>query len=144
MEKIALAELPGVAQRLLASLPPKVEGATVVALEGDLGAGKTTFVQALARELGVAGPVQSPTYVLMRSYPVPRGRFRTLVHIDAYRLESSAQFAALAPERFLHDVGTLVCIEWPGRVEGALPTPDIVIRFSSQDTGEDERHYDIS
>ncbi len=146
MEKVLLKELNIFAKKVLervALLPQKAEPATVVALRGDLGAGKTTFVQALARELGVAEIVQSPTYVLMKSYPISYAHFTKLVHIDAYRLERSEEFAALKPEQFLNDPQTLVCIEWPERVEGALPAPDITIDFSSEGAGEGERFVEI-
>lgn len=139
---MALDNLKQLAGEVLASLPKKEAGATIIALRGNLGAGKTTFVQALAHELGVAETVQSPTYVLMKSYPVPRGRFNMLIHIDAYRLEKAEEFAALKPETFLNNIGNLICIEWPERVEGALPTPDLVLNFSAEGVGEKER--DIS
>ena len=135
-----LTELSALAQRVLAQLPHKTSGATLLALVGELGAGKTTFVQALARELGVQDTAQSPTYVLMKSYPVNYKHFTKLVHIDAYRLEKPEEFAALKPEEFLSDPHALVCIEWPERVEGQLPTPDVVLTFSADGVGEGERH----
>src|SRR3989344_6400947 len=144
MAKVALSELQGLAQEILMQLPQEKGSAAIVALTGELGAGKTTFVQALAKELGVADTVQSPTYVLMKSYNLPQGDtltpglskvspFKKLVHIDAYRLEKPEEFAALKPETFLNDPHNLVCIEWPERIEGALPTPDLVLNFSSKD-----------
>lgn len=138
MARVALENLQEVVQQVIAALPHK-NAATVVALRGELGAGKTTFVQALARELGVAETVQSPTYVLMKAYEIAYTHFTKLVHIDAYRLERAEEFAALKPETFLNDPRTLVCIEWPERVEGALPTPDIVLNFSAEGTTETER-----
>lgn len=116
--------------------------ATIIALRGDLGAGKTTFTQALAQELGIEEPIQSPTYVLMKSYPISFGTFTKLIHIDAYRLENAAEFAALKPEQFLNDREALVVIEWPERVEGAFPPPTIVLNFSHIDS-DDERHIEI-
>ncbi len=116
--------------------------ATIIALRGDLGAGKTTFTQALAHELGITDAIQSPTYVLMKSYPIAFDRFNKLVHIDAYRLERPEEFGALKPEVFLKDRGVLMVIEWPERVEGQLPTPDIVLNFSHTDSQE-ERHIEI-
>jgi len=118
--------------------------ATTIALQGDLGAGKTTFVQALAKELGVTDTIQSPTYVLMKSYHIPHHpRFALLIHIDAYRLDGAKEFAALRTEKFLEDKRTLVCVEWPERVEGALPAPDITLRFSSENAGEKERYIEL-
>jgi tRNA threonylcarbamoyladenosine biosynthesis protein TsaE len=118
------------------------ERAAIVALRGDLGAGKTTFTQALARELGINDAVQSPTYVLMKSYPIDFGRFKKLIHIDAYRLDKPEEFSALEPETFLNDPENLVVIEWPERVEGMFPTPDLLLNFTHTDS-EEERHIEI-
>lgn len=133
MARIPLEELHYFARNVLSMvhLREKSSGAFVLALRGDLGAGKTTFVQALAKELGVHAVVQSPTYVLMKSYPLAWDGFNKLVHIDAYRLEEPAQLAQLRPEEFLHDPHTLVVVEWPERVEGVLPAPDMVVSFSA-------------
>lgn len=136
---VSLAELPAFAERLLHTLPTK-QSAVVVALRGELGAGKTTLTQALARALGVEEPVLSPTYVLMRSYALPAGRFATLVHIDAYRFEKPEQWAQLRPQEFLSDPAALVLVEWPERVEGFMPKPDITIDIRS---GGNEAERDI-
>ncbi len=138
MERTPYTELPVKAQEVLSMLPRK-DSAALIALSGELGAGKTSFVQALGKELGITEPMQSPTYVLMKSYPIAYKHFTKLVHIDAYRLESADQFAALKPEAFLADPNTIVCIEWPERVQGALPKADIEIQFSSEGAGEKER-----
>ncbi len=144
MKKVALTELPSVAAEVLSNLPVTHEGAVIIALQGDLGAGKTTFVQTLARELGIADTVQSPTYVLMKTYPIAWGGFHTFVHIDAYRLEKPAEFQTLQPETFLNDPHTLVCIEWPERVAGVLPAPHIVVQFSHDGVGEGERYIETN
>ena len=141
--KVALNELGGVVKEVLHTLSQSSEYAVIIALQGDLGADKTTFTQALAQELGVTDTVQSPTYVLMKSYPINFGRFSKLIHIDAYRLNNAKEFEALKPEEFLSDPHNLVCIEWPERVEGALPTPDVLIKFSADAAGEGERFIEI-
>jgi len=150
MQKVLLSDLPQFAKEVLALLPVK-DAATVVALRGDLGAGKTTFVQTLGKELGVVETMQSPTYVLMKKYQISQGEtllykvspWNTLVHIDAYRLENPKEFAALKPEQFLSDPKTLVVVEWPEKVVGALPPADLTINFSSQDAGEGERYIEV-
>lgn len=116
--------------------------AALVTLQGDLGAGKTTFTQALAKKLGVKEAVVSPTYVLMKSYALEGQPFERLVHIDAYRLTDAHEFAALDPASFLMDTGALVVIEWPERIEGALPLADVTLRLSSQDAGDEERYIE--
>ena len=143
MEKVKLSDLGATVKKVLALLPAEGARASVIALHGELGAGKTTFVQALAKELGVAGAVQSPTYVLMKKYAVSHPRFKTLIHIDAYRLTNAQEFAALRPEQFLSDPTALVAIEWPERVEGALPTPDLTVKFSSEAAKEGERYIEV-
>lgn len=144
MERIALQELPRIVERVLGLLPEAGDKAALIELSGDLGAGKTTFVQLLAKELGVEGAVQSPTYVLAKFYPISYGRFTTLVHIDAYRLKDAGEFAALKPEGFLRDPNAIVCVEWPERVEGALPRADVTVKFSSDGAGEGERYIEVA
>ena len=134
--------MPLFAKDVLAKLAPK-NTATIVALVGDLGAGKTTFVQALGKELGVTETMQSPTYVLMKKYQTTNSKFQTLIHIDAYRLENPEEFTALRPEQFLQDPKTLVVVEWPEKVAGALPPADLTVNFSSQDAVDGERYIEI-
>ena len=150
---VPLRELPEFARNVRAALKvvPALPRATIVALKGDLGAGKTTFVQTLARDMGVEEPVLSPTYVLMRSYQLPGDRlpngatrrFTKIVHIDAYRLEKPEQWAQLQPETFLNDTHTIVCVEWPERVGGMLPKPDIAITLSSEGMQEGQRSVEV-
>jgi len=150
MERVTLKDLPYFVGNVLAvvSLLPQKESSTVVALRGDLGAGKTTFVQEFARKLGIKDTIQSPTYVLMKSYPFegertsfgrPR-RYSRLVHIDAYRLETPQEFSTLHPHEFLDDPKALILVEWPEKLGKLLPPADITINFSSQDAGPQERY----
>ena len=153
MQKVLLKDMSEFAGNVLATiwLAGQKERATILALRGDLGAGKTTFVQALARRLGIVENVQSPTYVLMKSYTLSghtttfgsRRRFNRIIHIDAYRLDNPQEFAALKPEEFLSDPKALVVVEWPERLGSALPHPDLTINFSSEDAGEGERNIEI-
>jgi len=143
MEKVAKEDLEKVAKRVLAKLSAREEGATLLTLSGDLGAGKTTLVQALARELGITEAIQSPTYVLMKRYELQGQLFDALIHIDAYRLENAEQFAALEPESLFKAPRTLVALEWPEKVEGALPKADLALTLSSDGAGEGERYISI-
>jgi tRNA threonylcarbamoyladenosine biosynthesis protein TsaE len=95
---------------------------SVLALHGDLGAGKTTFVQGLASGLGIAGPVTSPTFTLYRLYtPDPTsGARRMLAHLDAYRLVSPAQAEALLLHEFLVSPWCLA-VEWPENLGAWIP-----------------------
>jgi len=107
---------------------------TVVALYGDLGAGKTELVRGICRGLGVAeDSVHSPTYTIVHEY---RGRGGSVYHIDAYRLERIEEFFDLGYEDYFFSEGVTL-IEWAERVEPVLPPGAIRIRLSH--AGEDRR-----
>ena len=101
------------AAELALALPPD----TTLALHGDMGVGKTTFVQGLALGLGVTGHVTSPTFAI---YSVYQGTQRRLVHLDAYRLENERQIEALLLEEFLTSPWCLA-VEWPEKIGAAVP-----------------------
>lgn len=106
-------ESRALAARLAAALPPD----STIALHGSLGVGKTTFVQGLATGWDITAPVTSPTFPL---FIVHRSAARTLVHLDAYRLDGPADLTALAIEEYLEPPWCLA-VEWPDRVAGWLP-----------------------
>jgi tRNA threonylcarbamoyladenosine biosynthesis protein TsaE len=127
----SLPELETEAARFVSSLSPKAAGATLVTLSGELGAGKTTFTQAVAKALGVAEHVTSPTFVLMKIYGLPEGStFKRLVHIDAYRLEGGAELAPLGFDEVMQDAATLVLLEWPEQVADGLPTATHALKLN--------------
>ena len=115
-----------IGERLVRELPEEA----VLGLEGDLGVGKTTFVQGIARGLGIERNVTSPTFTL---YAVYRGS-RTLVHLDAYRLDNPARAEELLIEEFLAPPYCLV-IEWPSRIAGWLPPQTRTVAFSIERPG---------
>lgn len=106
-------ETQSLAARLAAALP----SGSVLALHGDLGAGKTTFVQGLARGLGIQESVTSPTFAILALH---RGEGGTLIHVDAYRLESGRALEDLMIDDFLV-APWWVAIEWPSKVADWLP-----------------------
>lgn len=103
----------GLAKVLLEQLPP----GSLLVLEGELGAGKTTLVAAIARALGSPAAVTSPTYTLVHEYPTPAG---TLVHIDAWRLEDPGAIAQLGLDSYLDDA-RLVAVEWGAALRESHP-----------------------
>jgi tRNA threonylcarbamoyladenosine biosynthesis protein TsaE len=109
-------------QELGAALAEALPADMVLALHGDLGAGKTTFVQGLAAGFGIAGPVTSPTFGLFRLYPGKPRRpgSRMLAHLDAYRLSSAAEAEALLLHEYLVSPWCLA-VEWPENVGSWLP-----------------------
>ena len=108
------AETRAIAHELAAALPPDI----VLALHGDLGVGKTTFVQGLAAGFGCPDPVTSPTFTI---YTLHQGGRRTLVHLDAYRLDSGAQIDSLRLEDFLVSPYCLA-VEWPEKIADWIPS----------------------
>lgn len=126
--------LPAIAQALIerAALidePGEADRAAVIALSGDLGVGKTTIVQHIAKALLVERLVPSPTFVIMRSYPCEHPRFKRLVHIDAYRIENPEEVPPLKLAEVFADPEALVCVEWPERIADALPSERIELRL---------------
>ncbi len=114
----------------------------VIALEGDLGAGKTTFTQAFAKALGVAKQLKSPTFVLMKHYAlhdVPG--YSTLYHLDCYRLQNPKDLEPLGVEHILKQPGNIVLIEWAERVKDVLPPEHI--RIQIEHSTEQERNIHI-
>lgn len=120
------------AEDLVSSLAggKRPSAATIIGLSGDLGAGKTTFAQFVASRLGAKGKVTSPTFILMRRYPLAAPPFQTLYHIDAYRLKSGAELARLGFRALAADAGNLILIEWPEHVEEILPPGYQRVRFA--------------
>jgi tRNA threonylcarbamoyl adenosine modification protein YjeE len=119
----------------------------VIALEGQLGAGKTTLVRAIAAGLGIdAALVASPTFVLVNQYPIPAGALGLLVHIDAYRLGSAEDLEPLGWDQFMSDTGAkgnaAVIIEWAERIAQALPTDIATIRLAA--TGAQAREISLA
>lgn len=108
----------------------KKDKATVAGLFGDLGSGKTTFTQALGKHLGVGEVMTSPTFVIEKRYDLGGTcGFKKLIHIDAYRLDSGSEILKLNFQEDLNNPDNLILIEWPERVEGAMPADIIKINF---------------
>lgn len=130
-ELSSLTALEAEAAAFVAGLVPKEASATLVTLSGELGAGKTSFTQFVARALGVAGSVTSPTFVLMKIYALPEtASFKRLVHIDAYRLQGGEELAALGFDEVMKDAGNLILLEWPEQVADGLPPADKALSLS--------------
>ena len=109
----------------------------VVCLEGDLGAGKTTFTQGLAAALGVKGRVTSPTFCIVQEH---RGAACFLVHMDLYRLNGEDDVVAIGWEDYLAE-GAILAVEWPERAGGLIPPDARHVRF--RHLGEEKRKVAI-
>lgn len=117
-------------QALAEKLANLVEAGTVITLNGDLGAGKTTFTQGFAKGLGVVRNVNSPTFTIMKQY---QGRL-PLYHMDVYRLEDTGDDIGL--EEYINGDGVAI-VEWSNLIESSLPTERLAITIER--TGDDER-----
>lgn len=130
-----LADWDTLANHVLLSLknkPTNSSGATVLVLSGDLGAGKTTFTQALAARLGVLDVVQSPTFTIMKFYNTTDTDFKQLIHMDAYRIENISELKPLRFAELLKRPETLICIEWGERIAEVLPKEKISLTINHQ------------
>ena len=133
---VCISSSPEQTRAIAAALGEALVGGDVVMLSGDLGAGKTTFVQGAAEALGVRAHVTSPSFVLVREYA---GRAR-IVHVDVYRLTSLQELIDLGDEE-LFAPGAITLIEWGDAVEDVLP--DARIEVDIRATREDERRITI-
>lgn len=110
-------------------------GPSVVALYGDLGSGKTTFTQFLAKAFGIKEKILSPTFTIIKTFPIPDsqrkiGDFSALVHIDTYRLKSAKELLGLGLKDILNNKNNITVIEWPEKIEKYLPKNTIRIYFN--------------
>ena len=133
---------------------PRRQGAFVIGLCGELGSGKTTFVQGFVREFGIRSRITSPTYVLMKRYPIAKkpsfslssGRqaFSNIYHFDCYRLEKAKELLDLGFEDTIKKSENIILIEWPERVKEALPKNRIFLKFLFIDNKKREiRHLGV-
>ncbi len=117
----SLEETQRLSKEWLESLPALDAEATIVGLYGNLGSGKTTFTQALARELDIQEDITSPTFVIEKIYETKHQHFKRLIHIDAYRLASGSELQVLNFEELVENANNLIVIEWPENVKEILP-----------------------
>ena len=145
-----LKETKNIAKNFLQKLKSDTKKAVVVGLHGDLGSGKTTFVQFVAEMLGIKENITSPTFVIEKIYPIKSSEAgilsktklfnrasktenhnwpKRLIHIDAYRLKCGEELRILGFEEILNDQENLILIEWPENVYDILPKNILKIEF---------------
>ena len=127
-------------KELAAKIVGQLKGGEVIGLVGELGAGKTVFVQGLAEGLGISEVVNSPTFVLMKTYEVEsrKSKVVSLIHVDVYRLSNSQELKEIGIEEYLGQKDTVVVIEWAEKVEDLLPEGSMMIHFD-MGKGESQR-----
>ena len=127
-------QLHEVAEALLDSL----DGRTVVALRGEMGAGRTTLVRAVAEQLGASDQVTSPTFALVNQYEGAEGE--RIFHFDFYRIEDEREAFDLGYEEYFYS-GDLCFVEWPEKIEGLMPDAVMEVRITVE--GPTERSFEI-
>lgn len=135
-----------VAKKILSS--PVGKMATIMVLEGELGAGKTVFVKGFAKALGIKKKINSPTFVILKKIQIPEkirknksAGFQFLFHIDAYRLKNHKELVALGIGEILKNPENIVLIEWAERVRKILPTSHVKIHLDH--IGKDKRSINV-
>ena len=112
----------------------RYKGAIVIALQGELGAGKTTLVQGLAKIMGIKTKIKSPTFTLIKKYSLKaHKKHRFLYHIDCYRLKNHRDLLSLGIKDVLKDKDNIILIEWPERIKKILPKGHIKIQIDHVD-----------
>lgn len=127
-----------IAKDFLDTIYPIGDSSVVIALHGDLGAGKTAFAQEVGKILGVTENMHSPTFVIEKVYAIDFKGFKSLVHIDAYRLEKESELLHLGWEELIKLPENLILIEWPENVSGVIPSnvKNIIFKIINENTRE--------
>ena len=120
-----------IAKEVLSMMLTRERRPIILALEGNLGSGKTAFAQGIAKSLGIREKVQSPTFVLMKWYDLAKRLqpLRSLIHIDAYRLTSIRDAKRLGLGVILRDQTSIIVIEWADRIRKLIPKSALWISF---------------
>jgi len=128
--------------------------AIVLALQGDLGAGKTTFLQGFARGLGISDKILSPTFVILKRFaisdkkvksqkskvksPNQKLKFTNFYHFDCYRINKPEEILELGWKEIISNPKNIVAIEWPEKIKKALPKNSIKLKFKFIDKNKRE------
>ncbi len=128
MEEKFITNSAGETCQLAKEILKKYKNHHIFLLEGELGSGKTTFVQGIAKELGISGKIQSPTFVLEKRYNIKHKIYNQLIHIDLYRLKTSDWTVRDLAEIFSNK-DSLVIVEWSDRLGKYKPNKYLNIAF---------------
>jgi len=108
---------------------PARRTATVLGLHGNLGSGKTTFLQGFAKGLGIKEKILSPTFVIQKRFKLKDRNFKNFYHIDCYRLNNYKDILSLDFKKIVDDPENIIAVEWPGKIRKVLPKSLIEIDF---------------
>ena len=127
-------------EKLARQLAKELKGGELLAFSGNLGAGKTVFVRALAKGLGIKENVTSPTFVLMKVYDIKHKTADKFVHVDCYRLSGQEDLFDIGLGDYLNYDNIIVAIEWADKI---VNLPDTAIRIDIQLLEDDKRKITI-
>lgn len=121
----------GVAEKLAreASKTKKLNHALIFALQGNLGAGKTTFIKGFIRGLGYKKRITSPTFLIFKRFDVKNKGFKNVYHVDAYRIKRGSELDVLGFKEVLSSSQNIVLVEWADKIKKVLPERTIWIKF---------------
>ncbi|HOZ36348.1 MAG TPA: tRNA (adenosine(37)-N6)-threonylcarbamoyltransferase complex ATPase subunit type 1 TsaE [bacterium] len=131
-------------QKLAERFAAGLKGPAVLGLVGELGSGKTQFTKGLARALKIKNRITSPTFVLLKPYPIthPQKGIKNLIHIDCYRLSHPEELLALGWQELLISKENLIVVEWADKIKNIMPKDTLWIDLK-QGRGETERIIQI-
>lgn len=115
--------------RIASMAVKEAKAGDVFALYGDLGSGKTTFVKGLAKSLGVRRNITSPTFVILKEYPVKKDNIQFLIHTDCYRFKNANDVDSTGLLEYFDRSDCITVIEWPEKIEEILPKRSKKIHF---------------
>jgi len=127
-------------QKLGIKIAGQITGPAVFGLVGELGAGKTHLTQGIAQGLNIKKHLTSPTFVLLKVYPVAKNKkgIKNLIHLDCYRLSHPEELSALGWQEFLDKKESVIVVEWADKIKGIMPADTVWIALE-QGRGETER-----
>ena len=143
MDKVHITHSPAETGKIAGKLLPLLAAKKIVCLYGELGSGKTTFVQGLAKALGIKKNIPSPTFILIREYPIEKLPITKLIHVDCYRLESEKDIRAVDLKELWQNKRNLVVIEWAERIKSILPKERTDLCFEYVNADEKTRKITV-
>lgn len=143
MKRRFLSESAWATKRFAESLARKIlktkarrKDAIVLALSGDLGSGKTVFVKGFAKGLDIKKNILSPTFVLIKRYPIKNRFFKNFYHIDCYRMKSAGETMKLGWKELVKNPENIIAVEWMERIHKILPKKHLRIRFKHKNRNQ--------
>jgi tRNA threonylcarbamoyladenosine biosynthesis protein TsaE len=103
--------------------------AVIVGLEGDLGSGKTTFLQGFAKGLGIKEKILSPTFIIMKKFKIKVSNFKNFYHIDCYRISKPKEILNLGFKKIISNPKNIIAIEWADQIKEILPKNTLILKF---------------